>query len=292
MNTGVEKKPVWLRRRFAADPNMSLTEKILGDLNLNTVCREALCPNYAECFSKKTATFMILGVNCTRNCRFCNVAHGLPEDVDADEPARIGLAVARLGLRYTVVTSVTRDDLPDGGAGQFAAVVEEIRRQSPETAVEVLIPDFRGDEDALRTVAAAHPTVISHNMETVKNLYGSVRPEAEYERSLRVVANIKKTDASIHSKSGVMVGLGETKEQVLSLMDDLRAADCAFITIGQYLAPSKAHHAVVEYIRPDVFAEYAQCARDKGFDFVASAPFVRSSYRAEEALETGGTALP
>jgi lipoic acid synthetase len=285
MSIARKEKPAWLRKKFGADPNLFLTEHILEDLQLNTVCREALCPNYAECFSKKTATFMILGVSCTRNCRFCNVVHAIPEPPDPGEPARIGAAVARLGLRYVVVTSVTRDDLPDGGAGQFAGVIAEIRRQSPETAIEVLIPDFRGNADALRTVAAAHPDVISHNMETVKSLYDEVRPEAEYEQSLRVVAGIKEMDAAIRSKSGIMVGLGETKAQVLSLMDDLRAADCEFITIGQYLAPSREHHEVVEYIHPDIFAEYGEIAYAKGFSFAASAPFVRSSYQAGEALD-------
>ncbi|MDR0357137.1 MAG: lipoyl synthase [Clostridiales Family XIII bacterium] len=279
-----KRKPDWLRRRFVADPNLALTENILGDLRLNTVCAEALCPNYTECFSKKTATFMILGVYCTRNCGFCNVTHGNPETADPGEPARIGEAVARLGLKHVVVTSVTRDDLPDGGARSFADTVSEIRRRSPGVAVEILIPDFGGNEEALDIVASSRPDVIAHNMETVKSLYATVRPLAEYERSLRVIEEVKDRAPTARSKSGIMVGLGETKAEVMSLMDDLRGAGCEFLTIGQYLAPSAEHLAVVEYIRPETFEEYAEIARDKGFAFTASAPFVRSSYRAEEAM--------
>jgi lipoic acid synthetase len=236
------------------------------------------------------------------------VAHGTPTDVDADEPARIGEATARLGLRYVVVTSVTRDDLPDGGAWQFAAVIASIRERSPDTAIEVLVPDFGGSANALRTVAGAAPDVISHNMETVRELYPEVRPGADYDRSLELIRRIGElssgaefsggagADSSdlapnparaahcVRSKSGFMVGLGETGAQVHTLMDDLRAVGCEFLTIGQYLAPSRAHHEVVAYITPETFDEYAEAARAKGFAYVASAPFVRSSYRADEAL--------
>jgi lipoic acid synthetase len=281
----MERKPDWLRKRITADANSDATEGILNQLGLNTVCREANCPNYSECFSKGTATFMILGTHCTRNCRFCNVTHETPQAVDPNEPERVGQAVARLGLKYVVVTSVTRDDLPDGGAGHFAAVIKAIRKSSPGTAIEVLVPDFQGLESALQTVADAAPDVISHNMETVKELYAAVRPEAGYERSLAVIRGIRQLSATIKSKSGIMVGVGETTDQVLALMDDLRKADCRFLTIGQYLAPSKQHHPVIEYIRPETFGFYAKSAREKGFDFVASAPFVRSSYNAGEALE-------
>jgi lipoic acid synthetase len=228
---------------------------------------------------------MILGTNCTRDCAFCNVAHGEPSAVDADEPNRIGEGVARLGLNYIVVTSVTRDDLPDGGAGQFAAVIRSIREHSPGTAIEVLIPDFSGSAEALRVVADASPDVISHNIETVKELYSEVRPGAVYARSLELIRRIGEFGTGgVRSKSGFMVGLGETREQVYALMDDLREVHCEFLTIGQYLAPSRSHHAVVEYVTPETFDEYADVARAKGFSFVASAPFVRSSYRAEEAL--------
>jgi lipoic acid synthetase len=244
-----------------------------------------MCPNYADCVSRRTATVMILGTNCTRNCACCNVAHGEPSAVDADEPNRIGEGVARLGLKYIVVTSVTRDDLPDGGAGQFAAVIASIRELSPGTAIEVLIPDFGGSADALRVVADAAPDVISHNIETVKALYSGVRPGAVYTRSLELIRRIGEFEA-IRSKSGLMVGLGETREQVYALMDDLRNIGCEFLTIGQYLAPSRKHHAVIEYVTPETFDEYADAARANGFSFVASAPFVRSSYRADEALSS------
>jgi lipoic acid synthetase len=285
MDNAAARKPEWLRKKFSPDDNTAFTGNLLEDLRLNTVCREAMCPNYADCFSRRTATFMILGTNCTRNCTFCNVAHGEPSAVDADEPSRIGEGVARLGLNYIVVTSVTRDDLPDGGAGQFAAVVASIRELSPGTAIEVLVPDFGGSPDALRIVADAAPDVISHNIETVKELYSGVRPGAVYTRSLELIRRIGEFQ-TIRSKSGFMVGLGETREQIYSLMDDLRDVNCEFLTIGQYLAPSRKHHEVVEYVAPKTFDEYADVARAKGFSFVASAPFVRSSYRADEALSS------
>lgn len=281
----MKRKPEWLRKAVIEVPDQELVENILQELNLNTVCREANCPNSMECYAKKTATFMILGTNCTRNCRFCNVNGDKPFPVDPQEPEHIGQAVARLRLRYIVVTSVTRDDLPDGGAEHFAKVIREIQKASPETAIEVLIPDFQGDFAALKTVAAAKPTVISHNMETVNSLYSAVRPEADYQRSLTLLKRIKQIDPSIRSKTGIMLGLGEGKNEVLKLFDDLRDVACEFLTIGQYLAPSKEHHPVIEYIHPDLFAEYGKIAREKGFAFVASSPFVRSSYNAGEALE-------
>ena len=277
-------KPDWLRVRHRDSPNRDFLEKILKDLNLNTVCREANCPNYMECFSEKTATFMILGTNCTRNCRFCNVRYDSPAWPDPKEPANIAAAVKELGLRYVVVTSVTRDDLPDGGAGHFAEVIRNLKNETPKTAVEVLIPDFGGSVDALKTVTDASPTVISHNMETVKSLYADVRPQAEYRRSLDLLGNIKKLDPNIKSKSGIMVGLGETKGQVYELFDDLRRVGCEFLTVGQYLAPSKEHFSVREYIEPSQFDEYAKVAKRKGFAFVASTPFTRSSHHAGEAL--------
>jgi lipoic acid synthetase len=277
-------KPAWLQKKHIVDPNQELVEGILKNLSLNTVCREAMCPNYRECFARKTATFLILGKNCTRNCGFCNVRHCQPQPVDPGEPERVGKAAAGLGLRYVVVTSVTRDDLPDGGAAHFAAVVREIRKLSPAAAIEALIPDFQGSESALAVVADAVPAVISHNIETVKYLYSQVRAQADYRRSLGVIKNIGRLNSRIRSKSGVMVGLGESREQVIELFEDLRSVDCSILTIGQYLAPSKEHYPVKEFVKPEVFDEYRQIAINMGFDYVASAPFVRSSYHAGEAL--------
>ncbi|MDR3322314.1 MAG: lipoyl synthase [Synergistaceae bacterium] len=277
-------KPEWLHKKFIVEPNQSMVEGLLNELGLNTVCREAMCPNYQECFADKTATFMILGTNCTRNCTFCNVSSGAPPQVDPSEPERVAAAVVKLGLRYAVVTSVTRDDLLDGGAAHFAAVVRAIRASSTETAIEVLIPDFLGNYDALGIVASANPTVISQNMETVAALYSEVRPGADYRRSLVLLENIKRLNQKVRSKTGIMLGLGETRAQVMELFDDLRGVGCELLTIGQYLMPSKNHYQLREYIHPDQFDEYGAIALDKGFDFVASAPFVRSSYRAGEAI--------
>jgi len=278
------RKPQWLRVPRIADPNQEVMEGILRSLQLNTVCREANCPNCSECFSRKTATFMILGTHCTRDCRFCNVRHGQPEPISDNEPDNVAQAVKALGLQYVVITSVTRDDLPDGGAGHFAKTIRSIKRTVPDAAVEALIPDFKGDMDALQAVTDASPAVVSHNMETVKPLYGNVRPQAEYQRSLHVLMNIKRLNPLIRSKTGIMLGLGETWQQVLALFDDLREVGCEFLTIGQYLAPSREHIPVQEYIEPRRFEEYGAAAREKGFDFVASAPLVRSSYHAGEAF--------
>jgi len=276
-------KPDWLRVRYAKTPELEAVEKLLDSLKLNTVCKEANCPNCLECFSRKTATILIMGTNCTRNCRFCNVRNGEPQALDPDEPGNAAGAVRELGLKYVVITSVTRDDLPDGGAGHFAQTIREIRKAAPGTVIEVLIPDFMGRPDALQTVVDAFPDVISHNMETVESLYPAVRPQAQYQRSLDLLKNVKLLNPDIRSKSGLMAGLGETKEQVYELLNDLREAGCEFLTIGQYLAPSKQHIPVHEYIEPSVFDEYGAKAREMGFDFVASAPFVRSSYHAGEA---------
>ncbi|MDR0377332.1 MAG: lipoyl synthase [Spirochaetaceae bacterium] len=284
MDTQTRTKPAWLRKKHVVNPNQGLVEEILTNLSLNTVCREAMCPNYMECFARKTATFLILGKNCTRNCAFCNVTHSDPLPADPDEPERVGKAAAGLGLRYVVVTSVTRDDLPDGGAAHFAAVVREIRKRSPAAAIEVLIPDFQGNEAALAVVAETGPTVISHNVETVSGLYSQVRAQADYRRSLGVIKNIGRLNSRIRSKSGIMVGLGETREQVLELFEDLRSVGCSILTIGQYLAPSRKHYPVKEFVRPETFDEYKATAMSMGFEYVASAPFVRSSYRADDAL--------
>jgi len=280
----MNRKPEWLRIRNTKSPNINVVEGIIENWKLNTVCREGNCPNYTECFSRKTVTFMILGKNCTRNCRFCNVRHDLPQPVNPDEPENIGRTVKELGLRYVVITSVTRDDLPDGGAEHFAKVVQDIRAYCPDTAIEVLIPDFKGDIDSLKMVTDSLPDVIGHNMETVARLYCDVRPQAEYRRSLEVLKNIKLLNPKIRSKSSAMLGLGETKEQVHELFNDLREVGCEFLTIGQYLAPSLRHFQIQEYITPSQFEEYGATAKEKGFSFVASAPLVRSSYHAGEAL--------
>jgi lipoic acid synthetase len=280
----MQKKPEWLRKRIAAGPDSTAVEGILKELSLNTVCNEARCPNCAECFAGGTATLMIMGTRCTRACSFCNVACGPPERLDPEEPQKVAEAVARMRLRYAVITSVTRDDLPDGGAAHFAATVRAIRGRSPMTAVEALVPDFQGDMAAVAMVADAWPAVISHNIETAKELYGAVRPQADYRRSLRLIEAVKGLNPTIRSKSGFMLGLGESRAQVLEMMDDLRGAGCELLAIGQYLAPSSAHYPVREYIHPDIFDEYRQIAMEKGFSFVAAGPFVRSSYHAGEAL--------
>ncbi|MDR3121751.1 MAG: lipoyl synthase [Clostridiales bacterium] len=278
-------KPAWLRKKLIADPNQQLVEDTLAGLRLNTVCREAGCPNSGECFARGTATFLILGDVCTRDCRFCAVRGGAPSAPDAEEPERVARAVAALGLRHAVVTSVTRDDLPDGGARFFAATVAAVRQTSPAARIELLIPDFAGDRAALAAVAAAGPDVIGHNMETVAALYADVRPQADYRRSLSLLSGLAGMNGGIRRKSGFMLGLGESRAQVLALMEDLRAAGCELLTIGQYLAPTRAHLPVVEYVRPDVFSEYGDIAKSMGFLGVQSAPFVRSSYRAESAFE-------
>ena len=285
-------KPEWLRVKHREDPNMEIVERILEKYGLDTICREAACPNSMECFSRKTATFLIMGTDCTRNCGFCKVHSGVPKPPDPGEPEKIAGAVAELGLKYVVVTSVTRDDLDDGGAGHFAETVLAIGRETPKTAVEVLIPDLMGNLDALGTVAESLPDVISHNMETVASLYRRVRPKAEYRRSLEILRNIKVLNPDIRSKTGIMLGLGETRDEVCGLMDDIRSVGVEFLTIGQYLAPSKNHLPVLEYVHPDVFDEYREIADGKGFLFTASAPFVRSSYHAGEALDSADPVPP
>jgi lipoic acid synthetase len=280
----VQRKPEWIRVQLSKGKSMNYTKSLIEHLSLNTVCDEANCPNKIECYGKKTATFMILGSNCTRNCRFCNVNCGKPEEVDANEPENVAKAVAELGLKHAVITSVTRDDLADGGAGHFADVIRSIRRQSPETTIEVLIPDFKGSIDALKTVSDAGPEVIAHNIETVPRLYKQVCPQSDYRVSLEVLRNIKRLNPATRSKSGIMAGLGETMEDMLQVFRDLREAGCEILTIGQYLAPSKHHHPIVEYVHPDVFDEYRRLALEMGFSFVKSGPFVRSSYHADEAM--------
>lgn len=275
-------KPEWLRRRFSYKSSVTEVNDLLVDLNLNTVCQKAHCPNRLECFGNHTATFMILGDHCSRNCTFCAVAFGPQDPPNPDEPRRVAEAVSHLGLKYVVLTSVTRDDLSDGGAAHFASTIRAIREIGDEIAVEVLVPDFQGSAQALATVLAAEPAVLNHNVETVPRLYPAVRPQADYERSLQLLAEVKRLTPDTVSKSGFMVGLGEKREEVSSLMRDLREVGCDLVTIGQYLRPSKDHHPVVEYIPPNIFQTYKIEAQSLGFLGVASGPYVRSSYHAEK----------
>jgi len=274
------KKPDWLKIPYYYNESSNKMKDLLVELGLNTVCVEANCPNCSECFSNSTATFMIMGTNCTRSCSFCNVRSGEPNAIDINEPERVAKAVRRLSLRYVVITSVTRDDLPDGGAEHFADVIREVKAASPQTRIEVLIPDLQD----ITVIADESPAVISHNIETVKSLYNDVRPQASYEHSLNVIKSIKHINPLIRAKSGLMLGMGETFDEVLEVFDDLLEAGCDILTIGQYLAPSKQHYPVIEYIHPHKFDKYHEIAKQKGFAFVAAAPLVRSSYNAEKAL--------
>jgi lipoic acid synthetase len=278
------RKPPWLKIKTSLGEENQKVVDLLRCLGLNTVCEEANCPNSGECFRNRTATFMILGKNCTRRCTFCTVAKNAPEAVDPEEPAHIARAVHELGLHHVVVTSVTRDDLPDGGAGHFAQVIQALRTLSRPTVIEVLIPDFKGDFSALKTVMDAKPDVINHNIETVPRLYPDVRPQAIYDRSLTLIRRVKQNAPQIATKSGIMLGLGETRDEVLSVFADLIASGCDILTVGQYLAPSRNHHPVVEYIHPDVFDEYKKIGEEMGFLYVASGPLVRSSYKADQAF--------
>lgn len=281
----MKRKPQWMRINMENLQKEEAVKRMLKDLSLSTVCQEANCPNRIECFSNKTATFMILGTQCTRNCRFCNVTHDALEPIDPEEPKNVAKATGDLGLKHVVVTSVTRDDLPDGGAGHFAKVIKAIRARDPEITIEVLIPDFQGDVKALKKVIKSKPDIINHNIETIPRMYDKVRPEADYKQSLDVLENVKKQDSTIYTKSGIMVGLGEIPEEVHGVMKDLRQHRCDFLTVGQYLAPSKDHYPMEEYITPEAFKEYKKKAESLGFSFVASDPLVRSSYKAAEMLE-------
>jgi lipoic acid synthetase len=276
--------PPWLKRPLAASGTANRLSQRLSDSRLHTVCAEARCPNQSECFGRGTATFLILGDTCTRNCGFCGIGHGSPAPVDKDEPRRVVEAVARMGITHAVITSVTRDDLADGGAGQFAEVITRMRRELPNVSVEVLVPDFAGNNDALDGVLDARPDVFNHNVETVPRLYPSVRPGAEYRRSLRILARAAGAGLESTVKSGLMVGLGETEEEVHSALADMRAAGCVMVTIGQYLRPSQWQLPVVAFVAPPQFEAYREYARGIGFAEVSSAPFVRSSYRAGELL--------
>lgn len=272
--------PPWLRRPLPRAGAFFGTRDLVRDLGLSTVCQGAKCPNMQECFSCGTATFMILGETCTRNCAFCNISAGRPAPPDPDEPARLARASAALGLAHVVVTSVTRDDLPDGGAAHFAATIQAVREALPKSTVEVLIPDFQGSATALQTVIDARPTVINHNVETHPALYSRVRPQADYDRSLELLRRVNA--AGLRTKSGFMVGIGETDAQIHEILVDLHEAGCVIVTIGQYMRPSKAHPPVRRYPHPDCFAAYAAFGRELGIPQVFSAPLVRSSYHAAE----------
>src|SRR5579884_260386 len=281
-DTPIPKKPPWIRVRAPGSPEYHDTRRLMRDLRLNTVCEEAACPNIGECWKQKHATVMILGRVCTRACTFCNVATGRPDRLDPGEPERVGAAVAALGLAHVVVTSVDRDDLADGGAGQFAATIAAIRARSPATTIEVLVPDFLRKEGALAAVLAARPDVLNHNLETVPRLYAEVRPGARYFHSLRLLDEAKRLTPLVFTKSGIMVGLGEERIEVLQVMDDLRAAAVDFLTIGQYLQPTPKHHRVARFVPPEEFAGYKSLALGKGFLLVSASPLTRSSYHAGE----------
>ena len=276
------RRPDWLRVKAPVSKAYNETRKLMRANNLVTVCEEAACPNIGECWSQKHATMMILGSVCTRACAFCNVATGRPDLLDPHEPENVGAAVATLGLKHVVITSVDRDDLDDGGAQHFADTIREIRAQSPTTTIEVLTPDFLRKEGAVEIVVAARPDVFNHNMETVPRLYPSIRPGARYFHSLAVLHKVKTLDPSIFTKSGIMVGLGETDEEVGQLMDDLRSAEVDFMTIGQYLQPTPKHAEVVRFVTPDIFSQYSKTGRAKGFLLISATPLTRSSYHADQ----------
>jgi lipoic acid synthetase len=275
-------KPRWLRRSLPTGPEYEKMRQLLKNNHLTTVCQEAQCPNQFECYSEGTATFMILGERCTRNCRFCAVEHKPLTLPDPGEPERVAEAVEILGLRYAVITSVTRDDLDDGGASLFAETIAAVRKRSPNTLIEVLIPDLQGNWQALKTIVEAAPDVLNHNMETVSGLYPRVRPEAIYERSLELLKQAKNLNPQLPTKSGIMVGLGESRKELVQVWDDLLASGCDILTLGQYLQPSKNHLPVERFVDPEEFAELEQEALARGFAGVAAGPFVRSSYQAEK----------
>ena len=275
------RKPDWIRVRAPNHPTYHETRALMRENKLVTVCEEAACPNIGECWSQRHATMMIMGDTCTRACAFCNVATGQPDALDASEPGRVADAVAKLGLRHVVITSVDRDDLPDGGAAHIAAVIRAIRDAAPDTTIEVLTPDFLRKPGGAEIVVAAKPDVFNHNLETVPRLYPTIRPGARYFQSLRLLDHVKTLDPTIFTKSGLMVGLGEAKGEIMQVMDDMRMADIDFITLGQYLQPTPKHAALDRFVTPDEFADYASMARAKGFLMVSATPLTRSSYHAD-----------
>ena len=283
------RKPPWLRRRLPSGPAYEEVKGLIRGAHLHTVCEEARCPNMWECFSNRTATFLILGDVCTRNCRFCAVAHATPGPLDPAEPSRVAEAAEKMGLRHVVVTSVTRDDLPDGGAAAFAETVKALRDRLPEASVELLIPDFQGRTGDLETVVDARPDVLNHNLETVERLYAEVRPEAGYRRSLDLLARVRQNAPELPAKSGLMLGLGERPEEVRAALRDLLEAGCRMLTLGQYLQPSTAHLPVERFVPPEEFEAWRALALALGFEQVASGPFVRSSYRAGELFGKGAS---
>lgn len=276
------RKPKWLTRKLPTAPEYEQVRALISKGRLHTVCQEAKCPNQFECFSNRTATFLILGSQCTRNCGFCNVEHGQCAPPDPDEPVRVAQAAKRMELKYVVVTSVTRDDLFDGGAGIFAETIKELRNHIPEVMIEVLIPDFQGKFDALKTVLDAQPDVLNHNIETVPRLYKTVRPQAVYERSLELLHRVSQYSPGIPGKSGIMLGLGEKDNEIRQTLDDLFNSGCKFLTMGQYLQPSKAHLPVSRYVPPEEFEAWKKTALKVGFKQAACGPFVRSSYHAKD----------
>ena len=280
--TPILRKPDWIRVKAPGSAIYAETQKIVRENKLVTVCEEAGCPNIGECWSKKHATFLVMGDTCTRACAFCNVKTGMPEALDVGEPARVADAVARMGLSHSVITSVDRDDLSDGGAFHIAEVIREIRKASPKTTIEVLTPDFLKKDGALELVVEAKPDVFNHNLETVPGLYLKIRPGARYFHSLRLLERVKELDPTMFTKSGIMVGLGETREQVMQVMDDMRSAHIDFITIGQYLQPTRKHAAIDRFVTPDEFKSYETLAYSKGFLMVSSSPLTRSSHHAGE----------
>ena len=278
-------KPRWLKKRLPTGPQYEKIKELVGKDRLHTVCQEAKCPNMWECFSQQTATFLIMGSRCTRNCRFCSVAQGPVEPPDPAEPDRVASAARQMGLSYVVITSVTRDDLADGGAAFFAETIEAVHRRIPSAQVEVLIPDFQGNAAALQAVLAARPDVLNHNIETVPRLYTLVRPQARYQRSLQLLSRVQKYAPGLSIKSGLMLGLGESSDEIRSTLKDLFDAGCRILTLGQYLQPSKAHLPVKRFVTPEEFEQWRQLAIEIGFSEVASGPFVRSSYHAKELYQ-------
>jgi lipoic acid synthetase len=278
-------KPEWLKVKAPTSKGYQETYNHIRSLGLNTVCEEAACPNIGSCWDKKHATVMILGDTCTRACAFCNIKTGKPGAVDLFEPERVAEAAGKLGLSHIVITSVDRDDLPDGGAAHFVAVIECLRRAAPNTTIEILTPDFRRKTDSIDLVAAAGPDVFNHNLETVPRLYQSVRPGARYFGSLRLLQRVKEMQPDVFTKSGVMVGLGESVEEIYQVMDDLRSADVDFLTIGQYLQPTPKHHEVIRFIPPEEFGQYEKMAYGKGFSMVSASPLTRSSFHAGDDFE-------